>query len=39
MLFLQEQTLSVEALDVKHFSTEGSDYLIASSQVRITISL
>ncbi|KAE8292326.1 hypothetical protein D5F01_LYC09693 [Larimichthys crocea] len=28
-----EQTLSVEALDVKHFSTEGSDYLIASSQI------
>ncbi|XP_044053980.1 adhesion G-protein coupled receptor V1 isoform X2 [Siniperca chuatsi] len=28
-----EQTLGVEALDVKHFSTEGRDYLIASSQI------
>ncbi|XP_056276017.1 adhesion G-protein coupled receptor V1 [Pseudoliparis swirei] len=28
-----EQTLAVEALDVKHFSTEGRDYLIASSQI------
>ncbi|XP_076021271.1 adhesion G-protein coupled receptor V1 [Genypterus blacodes] len=28
-----EQTLGVEALDVKHFSSEGRDYLIASSQV------
>uniref|UniRef100_UPI0037E7935A adhesion G-protein coupled receptor V1 n=1 Tax=Semicossyphus pulcher TaxID=241346 RepID=UPI0037E7935A len=28
-----EQTLGVEALDVKHFSTEGTDYLIASSQI------
>ncbi|XP_044225055.1 adhesion G-protein coupled receptor V1 isoform X2 [Thunnus albacares] len=27
------QTLGVEALDVKHFSTEGRDYLIASSQI------
>ncbi|XP_051279685.1 adhesion G-protein coupled receptor V1 isoform X2 [Dicentrarchus labrax] len=30
-----EQTLGVEALDVKHFSTEGRDYLIASSQIFI----
>ncbi|KAM9360944.1 adhesion G-protein coupled receptor V1 [Symphorus nematophorus] len=28
-----EQTLGVEAPDVKHFSTEGRDYLIASSQI------
>ncbi|XP_075960449.1 adhesion G-protein coupled receptor V1 [Anarhichas minor] len=28
-----EQTLAVETLDVKHFSTEGRDYLIASSQI------
>ncbi|XP_040011455.1 adhesion G-protein coupled receptor V1 [Xiphias gladius] len=28
-----EQTLGVEALDVKHFSTEGRDYLIVSSQI------
>ncbi|XP_070760191.1 adhesion G-protein coupled receptor V1 [Enoplosus armatus] len=28
-----EQTLGVEALDVKYFSTEGRDYLIASSQI------
>ncbi|XP_070689817.1 adhesion G-protein coupled receptor V1 [Pempheris klunzingeri] len=28
-----EQTLGVEALDVKHFSTEGRDYLVASSQI------
>ncbi|XP_030273384.1 adhesion G-protein coupled receptor V1 isoform X2 [Sparus aurata] len=28
-----EQTLGVEALDVKHFSTEGREYLIASSQI------
>ncbi|KAM3610925.1 uncharacterized protein V6R79_010649 [Siganus canaliculatus] len=28
-----EQTLGVEALDVKHFSAEGRDYLIASSQI------
>uniref|UniRef100_A0A3Q3J0J5 Adhesion G-protein coupled receptor V1 n=1 Tax=Monopterus albus TaxID=43700 RepID=A0A3Q3J0J5_MONAL len=28
-----EQTLAVEALDVKHFSTEGRNYLIASSQI------
>ncbi|XP_053180894.1 adhesion G-protein coupled receptor V1 [Scomber japonicus] len=28
-----EQTIGVEALDVKHFSTEGRDYLIASSQI------
>ncbi|XP_055742122.1 adhesion G-protein coupled receptor V1 isoform X1 [Salvelinus fontinalis] len=28
-----EQTLAVEALGVKHFSVEGRDYLIASSQV------
>uniref|UniRef100_A0A672JI01 Adhesion G-protein coupled receptor V1 n=1 Tax=Salarias fasciatus TaxID=181472 RepID=A0A672JI01_SALFA len=28
-----EQTLGVEALDVKHFSTEGRDFLIASSQI------
>ncbi|XP_059909463.1 adhesion G-protein coupled receptor V1 [Gadus macrocephalus] len=28
-----EQTLGVEALDVKHFSVESTDYLIASSQV------
>ncbi|XP_070820196.1 adhesion G-protein coupled receptor V1 isoform X2 [Chaetodon trifascialis] len=28
-----EQSLGVEALDVKHFSTEGRDYLIASSQI------
>ncbi|XP_034025926.1 adhesion G-protein coupled receptor V1 isoform X1 [Thalassophryne amazonica] len=28
-----EQTLGVEALHVKHFSAEGKDYLIASSQV------
>ncbi|CAJ1068549.1 adhesion G-protein coupled receptor V1 [Xyrichtys novacula] len=28
-----EQTLGVEALDVKHFSTEGKDYLISSSQI------
>ncbi|XP_037338537.2 adhesion G-protein coupled receptor V1 [Pungitius pungitius] len=28
-----EQTLGVEALDVKHFATEGRDYLIASSQI------
>ncbi|XP_074526084.1 adhesion G-protein coupled receptor V1 [Halichoeres trimaculatus] len=30
-----EQTLGIEALDVKHFSTEGKDYLIASSQIFI----
>lgn len=29
--------LGVEALDVKHFSIEGRDYLIASSQVTMTI--
>lgn len=28
--------MGVEALDVKHFSTEGRDYLIASSQVMMT---
>ncbi|KAI9527782.1 Adhesion G-protein coupled receptor V1 [Dissostichus eleginoides] len=28
-----EQTLGVEALDVKHFSSEGREYLIASSQI------
>ncbi|XP_047184912.1 adhesion G-protein coupled receptor V1 [Scophthalmus maximus] len=28
-----EQTLGVEALDVKHFSTDGRDYLIVSSQI------
>ncbi|KAM8885173.1 adhesion G-protein coupled receptor V1 [Spinachia spinachia] len=28
-----EQTLGVEAPDVKHFATEGRDYLIASSQI------
>ncbi|KAM6930325.1 adhesion G-protein coupled receptor V1 [Xenentodon cancila] len=28
-----EQTLGVETLDVKHFFTEGRDYLIASSQI------
>ncbi|KAK2837424.1 hypothetical protein Q5P01_014636 [Channa striata] len=28
-----EQTLGVEALDVKHFSTEGRQYLIVSSQI------
>ncbi|KAJ8006188.1 hypothetical protein DPEC_G00125640 [Dallia pectoralis] len=28
-----EQTLSVEGLDVKHFSVDANDYLIASSQV------
>uniref|UniRef100_A0A3Q2PRU9 Adhesion G-protein coupled receptor V1 n=1 Tax=Fundulus heteroclitus TaxID=8078 RepID=A0A3Q2PRU9_FUNHE len=28
-----EQILGVEALDVKHFSAEGKDYLIASSQI------
>ncbi|XP_067377863.1 adhesion G-protein coupled receptor V1 isoform X2 [Channa argus] len=28
-----EQTLGVEALDVKHFSTEGREYLIVSSQI------
>uniref|UniRef100_A0A3P8TGE6 Adhesion G-protein coupled receptor V1 n=1 Tax=Amphiprion percula TaxID=161767 RepID=A0A3P8TGE6_AMPPE len=28
-----EQTLGVEALDVKHFSFKGGDYLIASSQI------
>ncbi|KAM4746526.1 adhesion G-protein coupled receptor V1 isoform 2-T2 [Anableps anableps] len=28
-----EQILGVEALDVKHLSTEGKDYLIASSQI------
>ncbi|KAM9743556.1 adhesion G-protein coupled receptor V1 isoform 2-T3 [Menidia menidia] len=28
-----EQTLGVEALDVKHFSDEGRDYLISSSQI------
>ncbi|XP_077943744.1 adhesion G-protein coupled receptor V1 [Gasterosteus aculeatus] len=28
-----EQTLGVEALNVKHFATEGRDYLIASSQI------
>ncbi|XP_031160888.2 adhesion G-protein coupled receptor V1 isoform X2 [Sander lucioperca] len=28
-----EQTVGVEALDVKHFSTDGRDYLIASSQI------
>ncbi|KAK5871603.1 hypothetical protein PBY51_004474 [Eleginops maclovinus] len=30
-----EQTLGVEALDVKHFSSEGREYLIASSQIFI----
>ncbi|KAM3842448.1 adhesion G-protein coupled receptor V1-like, partial [Diretmus argenteus] len=30
-----EQTLGVEALDVKHFSLDSKDYLIASSQVFI----
>ncbi|KAI3372466.1 hypothetical protein L3Q82_022949 [Scortum barcoo] len=28
-----EQTIGIEALDVKHFSAEGRDYLIASSQI------
>uniref|UniRef100_H2M3Y4 Adhesion G-protein coupled receptor V1 n=1 Tax=Oryzias latipes TaxID=8090 RepID=H2M3Y4_ORYLA len=28
-----DQTLGVEALDVKHFSIEGKDFLIASSQI------
>ncbi|XP_026199339.1 adhesion G-protein coupled receptor V1 [Anabas testudineus] len=28
-----EQTVGVEALDVKHFSTEGREYLIVSSQI------
>ncbi|KAM9393782.1 adhesion G-protein coupled receptor V1 [Pholidichthys leucotaenia] len=28
-----DQVLAVEALDVKHFSTDGRDYLIASSQI------
>ncbi|KAG7243926.1 hypothetical protein INR49_006081 [Caranx melampygus] len=28
-----EQTLGVEALDVKHFSTEDRDYLLVSSQI------
>uniref|UniRef100_A0A669EYL3 Adhesion G-protein coupled receptor V1 n=1 Tax=Oreochromis niloticus TaxID=8128 RepID=A0A669EYL3_ORENI len=32
---VEEQVLGVEALDVKHFSTEGRDYLIASSQIFI----
>ncbi|XP_075324846.1 adhesion G-protein coupled receptor V1 [Odontesthes bonariensis] len=31
--FTLEQTLGVEALDVKHFSAEGRDYLITSSQI------
>ncbi|XP_041643632.1 adhesion G-protein coupled receptor V1 [Cheilinus undulatus] len=30
-----EQTFGVEALDVKHFSTEGKNYLIVSSQIFI----
>uniref|UniRef100_A0A3Q3W600 Adhesion G-protein coupled receptor V1 n=1 Tax=Mola mola TaxID=94237 RepID=A0A3Q3W600_MOLML len=30
-----EQTLGIEALHVKHFSTEGRDYLIAASQIFI----
>ncbi|XP_061584932.1 adhesion G-protein coupled receptor V1 [Cololabis saira] len=32
-----EQTLGVETLDVKHFFTEGRDYLIASSQIFVWI--
>ncbi|XP_068166577.1 adhesion G-protein coupled receptor V1 [Antennarius striatus] len=28
-----EQTLGIEALDVKHFSSKGKEYLIASSQI------
>ncbi|KAK0155883.1 G-protein coupled receptor 98 [Merluccius polli] len=32
-----EQTLGVEALDVKHFRVESRDYLIASSQVFVRV--